>query len=107
MCVAGRQPLQPLLPPQGDLATGPVPDEGTGPPVPGNPLLRFQTDEGIAGTAGHAGKPEAGAAAHATDGTAGHLPAASHQPTGAGTPGLSLPAEEPDDHPGEPEPAPA
>ena len=72
------------------------------PPVPGNPILRFQADEGIAGPAGHAGKPEAGAAAHETDGAAGYLPAASHQPTGAGTPGLSRSAEEPDDHPGEP-----
>ena len=34
--------------------------------------------------------------------TAGHLPAASHQPTNAGTPGLSLPAEGSDDHPNEP-----
>ena len=58
-------------------------------------------------TAGHVGKPEAGVATHETDGTAGHLPAASHQPTGAGTPGLSLPSEEPDEHPGEPDPAPA
>ena len=102
VCPDGRQPLQPLLPSQRDLATGPVPDEGDGPPVPGNPMLRFQADEGIAGAAEHAGKPEAGAAAHETDGTAGYLPAASHQPTGAGTLGLSRPAEEPDDHPGQP-----
>ena len=35
-------------------------------------------------------------------GAASYLPAASHQPTGAGTPGLSLPAEGPDDHPAQP-----
>ena len=35
-------------------------------------------------------------------GECGPLPAASHQPTGAGTPGLPLPAEGSDDHPGEP-----
>ena len=106
MCVAGRQPLQPLLPPQGDLTTGPVPDEGDGPPVPGNSFLRVQArvqaDEGFAEPTRHAGKPEAGAAAHETDGTAGYLPAASHQPTSAGTLGLSLPAEGSDDHLGEP-----
>ena len=78
----GGQPLQPLLPSQGDLTTGPVLDEGAGPPVPGNPFLRFQADEGFAGPAGHAGKPEAGAAAHKTYGTAGYLPAATHEPTG-------------------------
>ena len=88
--------------PQGDLAAGPDPDEGDGPPVPGNPLLRIQADEGIAGAARHAGKPEAGTAAHEGDRAAGNLPAASHQPTGAGTPGLSLPAEGPDDHPAQP-----
>ena len=37
-----------------------------------------------------------------TDGTAGYLPAASHQPTSGGTLGLSLPAEGSDDHPSEP-----
>ena len=72
------------------------------PPVPGNPFLRIQADEGIAGAARHAGKPEAGTAAHEGDGAAGYLPAASHQPTGAGTPGLSLPAEGPDDYPAQP-----
>ena len=56
---------------------------------------------------GMLGKPEASAAAHENDGTGGHLPAASHQLTGAGTPGLSLTAEGPDDHPAQPEPAPA
>ena len=59
----------------------------------------------VAGTAGHAGKPLAGAAAHETDGTAGPLPKASHLPTPAGTPGLSLPAEGPDYHPAKREPA--
>ena len=71
-------------------------------PSPGNPFLRFQADEGLAGPAGDDGKPEAGAATHETDGTAGYLPAASHQPTSGGTLGLSLPAEGSDDHPGEP-----
>ena len=56
----------------------------------------------VHGAAGPTSKPEAGAAAHVTDGTAGYLPAASHQPTSGGTLGLSLPAEGSDDHPGEP-----
>ena len=43
------------------------------------PFYGSRRDEGIAGPAGHAGKPEAGAAAHETDGTACYLPAASHQ----------------------------
>ena len=47
MCVAGRQPFQPLLSSQGDLKTGPVLDAGVGPPVPGNSIVRFQADEGI------------------------------------------------------------
>ena len=85
-----------------DLGTGPVLAAGAGPPVPGDPLLRFQADEGLAGKEGHAGKPEAGAAAHESDGAACHLPAAQHQPPVAGEPGLSLPAEECENHPAQP-----
>ena len=44
------------------------------------------------------GKPEAGAAADARHGAAGHLPAAQHQPPVAGAPGLSLPVEESPNH---------
>ena len=69
-----------------------TPDAGAGPPVPGDALLRFQADESLSGEAGQAGQQKAGAAAHETDGAAGHLPAASHQPAGAGATGLSLPA---------------
>ncbi len=49
--------------PKETFTTGPVLDEGDGPPVPGNPFLRFQADEGFLGAAGPAGKPEAGAPA--------------------------------------------
>ena len=55
------------------------------------PFFGVQEDEGLAGAAGYAGEPEAGAAADACHGAAGHLPAAWHQPKGAGAPGLSLP----------------
>ena len=51
------------------------------------PLLRVQADEGLAGAAWDTGEPEAGAAADARHGVAGHLPAAWHQPKIAGTPG--------------------
>ena len=51
---------------------------------------------------GGRGEPESGAAADAR-----HLPAAWHQPEVAGAPGLSLPAAECQDHPAQPEPAPA
>ena len=58
--------------------------------------------KGVAGEAGDTGKPEAGAAADAHHGSAGHLPAAQHQPKVAGASGLSLPVEECQDHPSQP-----
>ena len=42
-------------------------------------------DAGLAEPAGAPGKPEAGAAADAGHGAAGHLPATQNQPTGAGS----------------------
>ena len=61
-----------------------------------------------AGAGGPAGGPpgRSGAAADARHGAAGHLPAAQHQPPVARGPGLSLPAEECENHPAQPEPAP-
>ena len=56
---------------------------------------------------GGTGEPEAGAAADACHGAAGHLPASQHQPPVATAPGLSLPAAECENHPAQPEPAPA
>ena len=76
---AGGEPFQPLLPSQGGFRSGPVPDEGDGPSVPGDPLLRVEADEGLAGAAGQAGEPEAGAAADESHGAAGHLPAPEHR----------------------------
>ena len=84
-----REPLQPLLPSPWGLRRGAVPDAGDGPAVPGDPLLRFEANEGLAGAAGYSGEPEAGAAADAGHGVAGHLPATENQPTGAGSAGLS------------------
>ena len=55
---------------------------------------------------GGTGEPEAGAAAYACHGAAGHLPAAWHHPPVSGAPGLSLPAEECENRPAQPEPAP-
>ena len=43
----------------------------------------------------------------ARHGATGHLPEAWHQPKVAGAPGLALPVEECQDHPAQPEPAPA
>ena len=107
MRAAGGQPFQPLLPAPVCLGREPVPDGGDGLAVSGHPLLRIETDEGLAGEAGRTGEPEAGTAADAGHGVAGHLPAAQHQPPVAVEPGLSLPAEECQDHPAQPEPAPA
>ncbi len=99
---AGGDPFQPLLPSHGGFRSGPVPDEGDGPSVPGDPLLRVEADEGLAGAAGQAGEPEAGAAVDESHGAAGHLQASPHQPTGAGASGLSLPVEERQGHPAQP-----
>ena len=99
---AGGEPFQHLLPAPGCLGRGPVPDGRDRPAVPGDALLWVQADEGLAGSAGEAGEPEAGAAADARHGVAGHLPAAWHQPKGAGAPGLSLPAAERENHPAQP-----
>ena len=71
------------------------------------PLLRVQADEDLAGAARGTGKPEAGAAADACHGAAGHLPAAWHHRPVSRAPGLSLPAEECENHPAQPKPAPA
>ena len=54
-----------------------------GPAGLGDPILRVQADEGLAGEAGDTGKPEAGAAVDAHPGAAGHLPGSPHQPTSA------------------------
>ena len=59
-------------------------DASYGPAVPGYTLLRVEAYEGLAGTGGQSGGPEAGAAADAHHGTAGHLPESPHQPAGAG-----------------------
>ena len=52
VCAAGCEPFQPLLPSQGYLGRGPVADEGDGPAVSGDPLLRVEADEGVAGEGG-------------------------------------------------------
>jgi len=64
--------------------------------------LGVKADEGLAGSAGYAGEPEAGAAAEARHVAAGHLPAAQHQPKGTGALGVSLPAAERQNHPAQP-----
>ena len=72
---AGGEPFQPVLSVQKGFRSGPVPDEGDGPSVPVNALLRVEAYEGLAGPAGEIGKPEGGAAADESHGAAGHLPA--------------------------------
>ena len=99
---AGGDPFQRLLPSQGGLGSGPVPDGRERPAVPGNPILRVAADEGLAGEAWSTGEPEAGAAADAGHGATGHLTEAWHQPTGVGGQGLSVPVEERQDHPAQP-----
>ena len=54
--------------PRAASGRGPVPDERERPAVPGDALLWVKTDEGLAGAAGRAGEPEAGAAADARHG---------------------------------------
>ena len=98
VCAAGCEPFQSLLPSHGYLGRGPVPDEGDGPAVPGDPILRVTADEGLAGAAWDSGEPEAGAAADAGHGPAGHLPATQDQPPGAGSTGLSLSVGEGQNH---------
>ena len=46
VCAAGCEPFQSLLPSQGYLGKGPVADEGDGPAVLGDPLLRVEADGG-------------------------------------------------------------
>ena len=58
----------------------PVLDGRDRPAVPGDALLRVQADEGLVGAEWDSGEPEAGAAADARHGAAGHLPAAQHHP---------------------------
>ena len=99
---AGGEPLQHILPSQGGFGKGPVADAGDRPAIPGDPLLWVTADAGLAEPAGVPGKPEAGAAADAHHGSAGHLPAVQHQPKVAGASGLSLPVEECQDHPSQP-----
>ena len=86
----GVSRFQPLLPSQDGLGSGLVPDEGYGPSVPVDPLLRVEADEGLAGEAGGTGEPEAGAAVDAHHWAEGRLPASPHQPTGAEASSLSL-----------------
>ena len=56
---------------------------GDGSAGPGDPILRVQADEGLAGEAWDTGKPEAGAAVDESHEAPGHLPESPHQPTGA------------------------
>ena len=84
--------------PRGCLGRGAVPDRRDRSAVPGGALLRIETDEGLVGTEWDSVEPEAGAAADARHGAAGHLPAAQHQPPVATAPGLSLPVAERQDH---------
>ena len=98
----GSEPIQLLLPSQGGLPRGPVADGGDGPAIPGDPLLRVEAHEGLAGAAGDGGKPEEGAAVAAGHGAADHLPESQNQPTVAGASGLSLSVEECQSHPGQP-----
>ena len=102
MGAAGGEPLQPLLPSPGCPGRGPVPDGEDRPAVPGDALLRVQSDEGLAGAAWGTGEPEAGAAADARHEAAGHLPAAWHHPKVAGASSLPLPAAECENHPAQP-----
>ena len=101
-CPAGDGPFQRLLSTQGCLGRGPVTDGRDRPAITGDALLRVQADEGLAGAAWGTGEQEAGAAADAHYGAAGHLPTAQHQPKVAGASSLSLPAEECQNHPAQP-----
>ena len=60
VCAAGCEPFQSLLPSQGYLGRGAVPDEGDGPAVPGDPILRVTADEGLAGAAWDSGEAGSG-----------------------------------------------
>ena len=75
---AGSSPFQPVLSTQGSLRREPGLDAGHGPAVPGYTLLRVEADEGLAGAGGQVREPEAGAAADAHHGAAGHLPESPH-----------------------------
>ena len=55
------------------------------------PFYGVEAHESLVGASGVSSKPEAGATADAHHGATGHLSAASHQPGGAGSPGLPLP----------------
>ena len=100
---AGSGPFQPVLSTQGSLRREPGLDAIHGPAVPGYTLLRVEAHEGLVGAGGRpAGEPEAGAAADAHHGAAGHLPESRRQPAGAGAPGLSLPVGKDQSYPAQP-----
>ena len=65
-CWASAAPASTIVPRR--PRNRPCPDDGDGPPVPGNPILRFQADEWPRWTGRACRKPEAGAAAHETEG---------------------------------------
>ena len=98
----GSAPFQPVLSTQGSLRREPGLDASHGQAVPGYTLLRVEAHEGLAGAGGQVRESEAGAAADAHHGAAGHLPESPHQPTCAGAPGLSLPVGQDQSYPSEP-----
>ena len=68
----------------------------------GYTLLLVEAYEGLAGAGGQVREPEAGAAADAHHGAAGHLSQSLRQPACAGAPGLSLPVGEAQSYPAQP-----
>src|ERR1700681_2917777 len=70
--------------------------------VPADAVLRGAEDSTLAVAAGRQGESEAGAAAHAADGTGSDLPETAAVPAGARTPDLSLPTARAEDRSAQP-----
>ena len=91
--LAGHQPLQLVIPSQGDIPRGCGLHKADVPTVPihVHALLRVTSNDGLAREAGSPGQPEADPALDADHAATDHLPAAPDQPADTGVQSVPLP----------------
>src|SRR3954463_5881723 len=95
MPAAGAQSLVAVLSAGTRQYGRPGADGADRPPVPGDAVLRFAQDDGLAASRGPCRQPQAGPPADASDGVAGDLAEAQHQPAEPRAQGLSVLAARP------------